>query len=57
MNEVKAQADYAAVLADKEARRKEEIKVEVARILAQIDRLKLQKSKFLDEYEKLDKYR
>jgi hypothetical protein len=34
MGEVKAQADHAAILADKEARRKEEVKVEVARILA-----------------------
>ncbi|CAD8131431.1 unnamed protein product [Paramecium pentaurelia] len=57
MSEVKSQADYAAILADKEVRRKEEVKVEVARILAQIDRLKLQKSKLQDEYDKLDKYR
>ncbi|CAD8086516.1 unnamed protein product [Paramecium sonneborni] len=57
MSEVKSQADQAAILADKEVRRKEEVKVEVARILAQIDRLKLQKSKLQDEYDKLDKYR
>ncbi|CAD8174966.1 unnamed protein product [Paramecium octaurelia] len=57
MSEVKSQADQAAILADKEMRRKEEVKVEVARILAQIDRLKLQKSKLQDEYDKLDKYR
>ncbi|CAD8166758.1 unnamed protein product [Paramecium octaurelia] len=57
MSEVKSQADQAAILADKEVRRKEEVKVEVARILAQIDRLKLQRSKLQDEYDKLDKYR
>ncbi|CAD8071049.1 unnamed protein product [Paramecium primaurelia] len=57
MSEVKSQADQAAILADKEMRRKEEVKVEVARILAQIDRLKLLKSKLQDEYDKLDKYR
>ncbi|CAK77020.1 unnamed protein product (macronuclear) [Paramecium tetraurelia] len=57
MSEVKSQADQAAILADKEVRRKEEVKVDVARILAQIDRLKLQKSKLQDEYDKLDKYR
>lgn len=57
MNEVKAQADLATQIADKEAKKKDEIKSEVAKILATTDRLKLQKTKFQEEYERLDKYR
>ncbi|CAK94563.1 unnamed protein product (macronuclear) [Paramecium tetraurelia] len=57
MNEVKFQADQAAYQADREAKKKDEVKTEVAKILAQIDRLKLQKTKYGEEFEKLDKYR
>lgn len=57
MNDVKNQADQAAYAADREAKKKDEVKADVAKILAQIDRLKLQKTKYGEEFEKLDKYR
>lgn len=57
MEEVKAQAEQATMQADKEAKKKDEVKGEVGKILAQIDRLKLQKTKSKEECERLGTYK